>query len=177
MKPCGDAFTVKKEQPAEEVDLNNRFASLEVEEPNLDGAAFERATSDQPLPSTSSSKGKGVSYATKAQEEEKYLAIFCLYEDLNRLRRRICGMWTEYRLGTADLVSVSLGTNIALEHGTYLEREFLERYPDLDTSHKIMVALLRFLRSKGSDHLLSVYTEDNHVAINKALWSGLSCLR
>lgn len=171
LKPCGNAFTAEKEEPAEEFDFNNRFASLEVEEPSLDWAAFETATKNQTLPTAASKQGKDLAYTMQDPDEEKYLAIFCLYEDLNRLRRRICEMWTEYRLGKADLVSVSLGTNIALEHGTYLERQFLEFYPDLNTSHKIMIALLRILESAdvGPSNLSVVIEEINHVGISQLL--------
>lgn len=142
-------------------ELNNRFASLVVEEPTL-GRMISNEAKATKLPSPPSSAAeKGTAYTLKNNDEEKYLAIFCLYEDLNRLRQQICSMWTRYRFGELDLVSVSLATNVALELGTHIETEFLESYADLNTSEKILTALLRILQSLVMDSsALSIHTEE-----------------
>lgn len=120
LKPCEDALTAKEKSspaavPNHDLDINNLFTELDIEEPSLEEASNEEAVADQTT--SPSREGNSLKYTLKDNEEERYIGIFCLYEDLNRLRREIIRMWTLYKLGKVDLVSVSLATNSALEHG------------------------------------------------------------
>jgi hypothetical protein len=153
LRPCGNIIVEEEEDTPSDarLDLSNRFASLEVQEPSAKWLSSQEANAQVPPSPPSSAPAKGTTYTLQNVDDDKYLAIFCLYEDLNSLREQTCQMWTKYRLGSVDLVSVSLTTNVALELGTHLEKEFLEVYPELNTGYKIMVALLRILQSQTKD--------------------------
>lgn len=152
LRPCSDAFVAEAEVVLpDHRDLNNRFASLEVEEPSLESMASRAADATRPSPSLPGHPKSGTLYTTENDDEEKYLAIFCLYEDLNRIRRQICKMWTQYRLGRADLISVSLATSVALELATEVEAEFLDAYPEMNTASKIIIAMLSILQASPGD--------------------------
>lgn len=115
LKPCGDVFDTEVNPQADaKFDLGDRFSSLSIEEPSPEWMApLKDKPTETPLPSSSSAR-TGTSYSWKSNDEDKYLAIFCLYEDLNHLHQQICHMWTKYRLGELDLVTVSVVTNVAL---------------------------------------------------------------
>ncbi|KUJ22638.1 uncharacterized protein LY89DRAFT_728758 [Mollisia scopiformis] len=141
--------------PMTEDKLRNIFEALDLDEPSFEQPPSEGVKATKPTTSTTWTLKKD-----EAEDEEKLLAIYCLYEDLNLLRQDIGMLWTDYRAGRSDLVSVSVATNAALEFGIYVEAEFLETYPDLTTGYKIMIALLSIFRSPGwSSTFLAVETE------------------
>lgn len=75
--------------------------------------------------------------------EDKFMALFCLFEDLNNMHRDISCLWKDYRNHKGDLVSVSLATNAAIEMTETLEFTRHEHYPDFNSAHAIMFAIVR----------------------------------
>lgn len=70
-------------------EIENRFAGLEVEEPaevSLEEAATPKPPKDEPTFELQGPNKEDV-------EEEKLFAIYCLFDDLNRLRSYIQKVW------------------------------------------------------------------------------------
>jgi hypothetical protein len=91
--------------------LENRFAALEVEEL----AESDGETPDAPpsSPSTREVIYEIESNKEKADlEEERLFAIFCLFDDLDRLRSYVSSIWAEYKKQKIDLITASVTTNI-----------------------------------------------------------------
>lgn len=82
-------------------------------------------------------------------DDDKLIAIFCLYKDLNDLRREIARLWLGYFHEERDLQGVSIATDFAFELAASLESTLLESYADLDGCEKIFSTLLRTLIAAG----------------------------
>lgn len=112
--------------------LNNRFTGLEVEDYDTDGG-----TEPAPSPATvKKSKKPSRTYDVQDEDdeaEEKFFVIFCLFEDLERIRAFLSQTWKDYAAGTIDLMSASLTTNTALDLVREQCEEFVRRYPDQDS--------------------------------------------
>ncbi|KAF8866370.1 hypothetical protein BDZ45DRAFT_338995 [Acephala macrosclerotiorum] len=87
--------TMVKKSSIEEIE--NRFATLEVEEPaEVDLESTAEA-------GTSNSQAQEPAYEVQVPdkkddfEEEKLFAIYCLFEDLNRLRSYVQKIWIDYK--------------------------------------------------------------------------------
>lgn len=124
-------------------DSNNKFTTLEVEEPSVEfllskiSIAPNEATGKPRL-----GKEENMEYALATSDEEKGQAVTCLYADFNDIRRQLSLLWEAYRTGDRDLISVSIATNAAFEKAKLIESELVESYPDLSNTHKIFSFLL-----------------------------------
>lgn len=104
--------------------VRNIFESLQLEEPSqafLDAPnikLMDRATSTEPR------------YEVEAVQtlEEEYIAAHCLFEDLRRIRRFLCQLWTNYQEGM-DLTAVSVTVNTAIGFIRDMEQDLIQRYP------------------------------------------------
>jgi hypothetical protein len=70
-------------------------------------------------------------------DEETYFALFCFFDDLNQLRDFLCQLWSDYKIGKVDLITVSVTTNTAIDLVRRAEKEFIAAFPKLDTYNKI----------------------------------------
>lgn len=112
--------------------LSNSFAGLEVEDYDTDGGtepipALTRSTS---IDSTIS--GFELDESQLDDMEEKTFAMFCLFDDLQRIRNFLAQTWKDYAANKIDLMAASVTTNTALDLAREQCGEFVKRYPDLD---------------------------------------------
>lgn len=115
--------------------LGNRFAALEVEDYGSD----DGNTEPTPAPVTSSREkekkppSQTYNFDDEVDEaEEKLFHIFCLFEDLERIRNFLQQTWKDYGTKTIDLMTASLTTNTALDLVREQCDEFVKLYPDMD---------------------------------------------
>jgi hypothetical protein len=113
--------------------LENYFAALEVEDPvNVDDGALQ-------LPSAQPSKPAYELESPKSKEdiqEEKLFAIFCLFDDLARIRAFLARLWTDTKedpvtkIRKVDFVTASVITNTAWQLAIRTQDEILVAYSD-----------------------------------------------
>lgn len=101
--------------------LENRFSSLEVEEP------VEPKTGPAP-------RNEQPTYELQApqkndKDEEKLFAIFCLFDDLARLRSFVLDLWEQYKQRKIDLITASVTTNTAFQLAIKAQDEILVNFP------------------------------------------------
>jgi hypothetical protein len=109
--------------------LNSRFELLEVEDvsdeddilPTPNGAVSVQTGSNAPH----------VQVVVSAEEElaEAYFAVWCFFEDLNKLRAFTHQTWMDYRDGNLNLVPASINTNTAVDLVRSLEEDLHKIYP------------------------------------------------
>jgi hypothetical protein len=107
-------------------DLENRFASLEVEEPMETSDDAQPATAGLPKPTYKVETPKD----KESVEAEKFFALFCLFDDLQSLRTLLEKLWVEYSLGKVDLITASVTTNAAFQLSVRTQEEMLVAYPE-----------------------------------------------
>lgn len=109
----------------------NRFANLELEDYDSDGGTV-------PTPATRTSSTKAPpsrTFDTDDEEDEleaKLFQVFCLFEDLDRIRTFLQQTWSDYAANSIDLMSASIVTNTALDLVREQCAEFLNSYPHMD---------------------------------------------
>lgn len=123
--------------------LENRFATLDVEEiaEQLDDAASSSATK---LVYELESK-------TKADiAEEKLFAMFCLFDDLARLRQYLRDLWIDYVFDKTDLITTAVTTNTAIQLSIRTQDEILAAYSDCGDYQNVLSTILAVLAEKES---------------------------
>ena len=78
-----------------------------------------------PPPSTN------VVYELETTEEEAFFALFCIFEDLNQLRRFLSDLWRDYAARKLNLMSVSVTTNLAINLVRRAEQDLMATFPTL----------------------------------------------
>ncbi len=68
-------------------------------------------------------------------------AVFCMLEDLERLRLYIRRAWEKYRPKEINIMNVLVCTNNALEFARQIEKDFSQRFPEFPD----WTAVLRYL--------------------------------
>ena len=104
--------------------FRNIFESLQLEEPSQE---FLDAPNIKPKDRTTSTQPRYEAEAVQTLEEE-YIAAHCLFEDLRRIRRFLCQLWTNYQEGM-DLIAVSVTVNTAIGFIRDMEQDLVQRYP------------------------------------------------
>jgi hypothetical protein len=110
-------------------DLENRFAALEVEEltePTELSEDAQPATPGAPEPIYQLETPKDKANA----EAEKLFALFCLFDDLQNLRKFLVELWTGYGASRVDLITASVTTNAAFQLAVRTQEEMLAAYPE-----------------------------------------------
>lgn len=167
LQPCfavsaGDA-TGEDRQPSSTLeDLENRFAILEVEEPvEQEG---DDAMGSAALSPTQPIYDLEIPKVEKDMEEEKLFAIFCLFEDLGRLRTYLSRVWVEYKLGIVDLITASVTTNTAFQLAIRTQEELLVNYPQLGDYQNVLSTVMGLVaKDQGGDETLELEVDD-HIA-------------
>ena len=59
------------------------------------------------------------------KDEEKLSAIFCLFDDLARLRLFVLSLWKQFKQRNIDLITASLTTNTAFQLAIRAQDEIL----------------------------------------------------
>ncbi|EEP79996.1 predicted protein [Uncinocarpus reesii 1704] len=75
-------------------------------------------------------KSKSPIYEPEESTWDVRFSIFCLFEDLHKIREQVIKVWTEYNKGELDLVSASIITQAAIELVRRAEKEIYQTYAD-----------------------------------------------
>jgi hypothetical protein len=110
-------------------DVENRFAALEVEEPTelsgpLEDAHPTTSSASEPIYQLEAPKDKANA------EAEKLFALFCLFDDLQNLRKFLMELWSGYGAGRVDLITAAVTTNAAFQLAVRTQEEMLAAYPE-----------------------------------------------
>ncbi|KAM0797735.1 hypothetical protein BDR22DRAFT_431292 [Usnea florida] len=107
--------------------ISNIFEHLHIHEPSqefLDAPDVERAIS-------ADAAGEPMYEAEKLCDiEEQYTASHCFFQDVKNIRFFLRQLWTSYKDGGLNLVSVSITTNTAIEFVRSMEQDLLHRFPE-----------------------------------------------
>ncbi|PQE28413.1 Ank-repeat mbp1 protein [Rutstroemia sp. NJR-2017a BBW] len=136
------------EQPSGSLlqDLQNRFARLEVEEPEEqdDEKEVEAPVTNQltiyELRATDE----------KAAVEEQAFAYFCLFGELEKVRSYLKAVWTDYKLERTGIITAAVVTNTAFQLARRAQDEALSSFPGA-TDYKQVIPMLN--RVTGKDNM------------------------
>jgi hypothetical protein len=121
----------------------SRFAALDVEE--------STENLDEETPSAPAKPIYELAPETKADtNEEKLFAMFCLFDDLARLRKFLLDLWTDYLLEKNDLIATAVTTNTAFQLAIRTQDEILAAYPDCGDYQNVLSTILAVLEDKQS---------------------------
>lgn len=128
-------------------EMKTAFGDLQVEEPNLEDA-FElknsKATIAEETVKESSTSLKGQPNATETGQslEEIKFAVFCLLEDLHRIRQFLRETWSRYRSQDLSLNLAAATSNTAIDLARRLESGFLVAFPQFTDWEQVMKDIL-----------------------------------
>jgi hypothetical protein len=127
-------------------DLENRFATLEVEEPmeQLDDVHSTISVHTELVYQVEAPEDQ------ESIEAEKFFALFCLFDDLQNLRGFLEKLWIEYGAGNVDLITAAVTTNSAFQLALRTQEEMLAAYPecgDYQSKESAILILLLLTRS------------------------------
>jgi hypothetical protein len=91
--------------------LINCFEALHLEEPTEQPDEKERT----PVESTGPVYDVELSKDEKDVTAEKHFALFCLFQDLARLRKFVQDLWSDYASDRVDLITASVATNASFQ--------------------------------------------------------------
>jgi hypothetical protein len=133
--------------------LENRFAALEVEElTESEGEPIDV----RPVSLSESEVTYEIEPSKKKEdlEQEKLFAIFCLFDDLDRLRSYIMNVWVEFKEGKIDVLAASVITNTAFQLAIRTQNEILATFPECSEYQKVLEILVRyFAKAQGLNEM------------------------
>ena len=136
--------------------LENMFGLLDVEDVQEQDFSEPIRATTSPLggkPSPEKVYELESSTAVGDAADDALFAIFCLLDDLHRIRGSILQLWSDYRERKVDLITASVTTNTALELAQRAEEDFLASYPACrgydETLKVILENVRRFQDPKG----------------------------
>ncbi|MCJ1291085.1 hypothetical protein MMC34_002628 [Xylographa carneopallida] len=142
LKPCFPPTASQTEahaEPKDNTSLSNRFEMLAIDQMPTTELSTENAPSE--TASVLPSSGKAVYEIDTSEqdaEEERFFAIYCLFEDLKQLRQSLTELWSDYHSGKIDLVTASVTTNTAFDLVRRSEEDFNRAYPKLNQYEEIV---------------------------------------
>ena len=71
-------------------------------------------------------------------DEELFFALFCLFDDLDKLRSSLMELWRQYKARRVDLMTVSVTTNTAINLVRRTEENLLAIFPMLESYDEIL---------------------------------------
>lgn len=77
-------------------------------------------------------------YEVADSDDEKYLAVSCLLQDLAQSRSYVQETWSQYNSNSIDLLSASISKNAALELIRRLTEDLMNRYSEC-TDYKALM--------------------------------------
>ena len=72
--------------------------------------------------------------------EEQYLAAYCLFQDVSRIRASLGATWKNYQEGGIDLVAASITTNTAIDLVRSIEQDCLQHFAN-DADYKSIMKI------------------------------------
>lgn len=128
-KPANATKASKKKAKAATSELENLFAHLEVEEPSMSPLREEGSKSD----SASQACHMLAKAETNLEQEgdDQALAIWCLLQDLNDVRKFVVDTWSEFARGETSLMAAVIVTDTAFGLTRRANEEFERSWPSL----------------------------------------------
>jgi hypothetical protein len=131
-------ITTSIEADSQVENMTNIFDVLNIEEDELNESVVTTPTTQiVGLPQDVASDIPPRRYEVEADKEEVYFALYCFFDDLDRLRKFIYDLWSDYRVGKTDLITASVTTNMAINLVHRAEQEFITIFPKLDSYDKM----------------------------------------
>ncbi|KAI1437888.1 hypothetical protein GGR50DRAFT_612235 [Xylaria sp. CBS 124048] len=151
---AADPVTTRNESP--ESDLTNRFACLAVYEPSqefLDAPVLER-------PAKAENDNAVYEIEDETSFEHAVFSLTVVINDMNRVRSRIDGIWSSYKVGAIDLVAAAVATNTAIDLVRNMMEDILpqlKRHGGLRTMLRKFHVIQCLMKGKSVDE---IYTGD-----------------
>jgi hypothetical protein len=145
--------------------LENRFATLEVEE--LAESDGENTAGQIPSPPESQLLIYEIEPAKEKKdvEQDELFAIFCLFDDLDRLRSYVQDLWVNYKQQKIDLITASVTTNTAFQLAIRAQDEILAAYPEYSDYQDVLLTIMQqFIKAQGADEKEGEVEIDDDVA-------------
>lgn len=137
-------------------ELTNLFANLEIEDiaemEDYDQAVNTINQSSDPPPAVKPWASK----KAQALTEDKFLELYCLFDDANKIREYLRQKWAEYHSRKIDIISAAITTQEALELFAEIEESYDLKYGRAERRQG--VSLPRFFDL--FNHLSDKYKED-----------------
>ncbi|KAE8446788.1 hypothetical protein EG329_011693 [Mollisiaceae sp. DMI_Dod_QoI] len=147
--------------------LKKQFAALEVGESQEIGLKEMEAGDDAPpaqaeLPyELRSSDSEDGLYSSDTEEgteegteEEKLVAVQCLFRDFNQLRGYLKKLWNRYESKSLDLIPASVATNTAIQLAIRIENDLVASFPELAGYQEVLTTL----RNEDKSELQKIQT-------------------
>ena len=151
--------------------MTNIFDILNVEETELN-ETDERAPTTK-IPEESKTTVPPRRYEVETDDEEIYFALYCFFDDLDRLRDFILDLWIDYKSGDLDLVTASVTTNMAFQLVSRAEQDLISTFPKLKSYNEISgVFYLLMCQMRGQDPSYRQSPDDlvNPAMLDVARW-------
>lgn len=123
---------------------SNLFDNLEKEdlEREDDGNTLDDQARSADDASSSSPQGSGEKvYEAEVSDEDVGFAVYCMFQDQDRIQEYICQLWQDYLKGHVSLVNASATSNTAIEIVERIEMEFFNAFPALSNWEEVMKTL------------------------------------
>lgn len=109
-------------------EITNRFASLEVEEPTEETGEPEYQSSN-----TSQERVVYDVEPPKTKQDiasEKIFSLYCLFDDLQKLRLFVAELWIELSVSDTTLIEAAIVTNAAFQLAIRTQDDILAQHPE-----------------------------------------------
>lgn len=101
-------------------------------------------------------KPSGKVYEAEVSDEDIAFAVFCMLEDMERLRLYIRRAWEKYHGHDVSLINASTCTNTALQLACHIEEAFLEKYPQFSDWTDVLELLFPMLIRPDEDNTVQL---------------------
>jgi hypothetical protein len=90
-------------------------------------------------------------------------AIYCLFDDLNRLRHYISNLWIQYKTNRLDLIAASFATNTAIQLAVRSQADILSLFPAFMDYQGVLATLLtqHTVQKGNEDGTMEVVMDDD----------------
>ena len=109
---------------SDHTDLEGLSKKLE----NLLTAATDHKSANASATPPNSSSRPGSQPELAMACDDMYLALYCLFKDINSIRHFVRSVWTNFALGQKNLVFASVMTNTAIDLVKCIEEDFLDTH-------------------------------------------------
>ncbi|CZT43285.1 uncharacterized protein RSE6_03295 [Rhynchosporium secalis] len=127
--------------------LANQFVALEVEEPGKFESEPEHATQ----PSAAPIFEVEILNNEDDLSAEKLLAIYCLFDSLQQLRKFVNQCWIEFALEKTTLIAASIMTNAAFQLAMRMQEETFEALPGTGDYQDVLSTLAVYNHKSGNE--------------------------
>ncbi|CZT17851.1 uncharacterized protein RCC_03687 [Ramularia collo-cygni] len=137
----------KIELATDSADLSNLFLHLELEDPSI--GTDEADTFDKPKRSAKAQQPVELKMSEEDLENERRFSIWCLMDDLHKIRIHVRGVWMQYKDGDLSLQTTCEITDRAIYIICEIRDDFLNANPTLDSWRNILccIGLDRYIRN------------------------------